>query len=111
MVRSIGRVLLAEPGPIQSLARKTFAQALGTMDIGASMDFAPGLSDLVLTKRNAVVIDVLKAERKKVSGRIAIFYGAAHMKDLARRLETELGHRRTSARWLRAWALRPALER
>lgn len=107
-VRGLARVALGEGGPLQSLGRKLFAETMGTQDIGTSLDFVPGLSDLILTKRNDVVMKVLDVERKKVSGRLAIFYGAAHMKDLAKRLEAQ-GYRRTGARWMRAWVLRPPI--
>jgi len=37
--------------------------------------------------------------------RIAIFYGAGHMPDLAERLYDELGFEETNQRWLRAMAV------
>lgn len=108
-VRGLAHVALGEGGPLQSLGRQMFAQTMGTQDIGTALDFVPGLSELLLNKRNEVVIRTLEVERKKATGRIAIFYGAAHMKDLEKRL-VALNYRRTGGRWLRAWALRPPIK-
>lgn len=107
--RALGDVVLGVPGPLQSLARATFAEALGSEDIGDSMSLVPGLSELLLDKRNAVAVERFDVERERArGGSIAVFYGAAHMKDLADRLASR-GYRRTGARWLRAWALRAPL--
>ena len=108
-VLKFGRMALGTPGPLQSLARKMFAETMGTSDIGTSLDLVPGLSELILHKRNAVVMDVLKANLPKAKRSIAVFYGAAHMADLGLRLEKDLAYHRTGGRWLRAWALRPPL--
>lgn len=108
-IKALGRVVLGVPGPIQSLARKELAAALGTTDIGASLALTPGLSELLLDKRNAVVMRRLDERlAETAAGRIAIFYGAAHMDDLARQVEAR-GYRRTAGHWLRAWGLRPPL--
>ncbi len=108
-VRGLGHVALGEDGPLRSLGRKMFAETMGTVDIGTSLDFLPGLSELILIKRNRIVLDRLKEERATTKGRIAIFYGAAHMNDLEKHLESEFGYHRTGGRWLRAWALRPPI--
>ena len=107
-VRALGQVALAEPGPLRSIARKMFAETMGTTDIGTSLDMYPGLEELLLDKRNAVVLERLDEVLPDAEGPIAIFYGAAHMPDLERRLR-ERGYERTGGRWLRAWALRKPL--
>ncbi len=108
-VRGLAHVALGDEGPLRSLGRKMFAQTMGTTDVGASLDLVPGLSDLLLVTRNRIVLDRVLEERARTRGRIAIFYGAAHMKDLGHHLESELGYRRTGGHWLRAWALRPPI--
>lgn len=107
-VRALGRVALAEPGPLRSIARKMFAETMGTADIGTTLDMYPGLEELLLVRRNEVVIERLLEVLPRAEGSIAIFYGAAHMPDLEERLG-ELGYNRTGGRWLRAWALRKPL--
>ena len=108
-VRGFGRLALGQPGPLQSLGRRMFAETMGTTDIGTTMDLVPGLTELVLLKRNAVVVATLKAHLGDTKGTIAIFYGAAHMADLERRIESDLKYRRADGHWIRAWALRPPL--
>lgn len=105
-VRAVGRDLIGADGVAQSWARQLISETMGTMDIGASMGLVPGMVELLLIKRNEVVMERFDEQvRTTTSGSIGIFYGAAHMDDLAKRLEA-LGYRRTGARWLRAWALR-----
>ncbi len=108
-VKGFGRLVLGEPGPIQSLARRMFAETMGTTDIGTTLDLLPGLSDLVLSKRNAVVMTALHEQVAKTRGSVAVFYGAAHMADLEKRIAKELDYHRVGGHWLRAWALRPPL--
>jgi len=66
---------------------------------------------LILTQRNAVVMEKLEHLLPTTEGRIGIFYGAAHMPELEEELIGRLGYRRVSGRWLRAWALRPPIRR
>ena len=62
-------------------------------------------SEIYLEKRNAKALKVLRGQLGKGTKKVAIFYGAAHMPDLARRLTKELGFRRISQSWLSAWRL------
>ncbi len=109
-VRALGRLALSEPGPLRSIARRMFAETMGTTDIGTTLDMYPGLEELLLDKRNEVVMQRLAEVLPGTRGRVAIFYGAAHMPDLEHRLRA-LGYERTGGRWLRAWALRKPLVR
>lgn len=109
-VRAFGRAMMGKPNPFRSLARKMFAETMGTVDIGTALDMFPGLSDLVLTKRNDVVMTKLEEILADAEGRVTVFYGAAHMPDLEQEL-LEMGYERTDGRWLRAWALRAPLPR
>lgn len=99
-------------GPVmRSMARRMLAESMGTMDIGTTLDMVPGMSELLIDKRNAVVIGTLKKHYEKEKGVIGILYGAAHMDDLERTLTQELGYVRERGHWLRAWGLRPPLRR
>lgn len=107
-VKQFGDVALGTPGPLRSLARKMFAETMGTTDIGRVLEMRPGFSELILIRRNEVVMKRLMEVLPTTEGPIAIFYGAAHMRDLEERL-AKLGYERGKARWLRAWAIRPPL--
>jgi len=61
---------------------------------------------VILTERNAVAIEVLGRTLREGKRRIGLFYGAAHMADLERRLG-EMGFRRTGVRWIVAWDIPP----
>ena len=63
-----------------------------------------GNGTVILTERNQVALKALKkplgdSKYKK----IAIFYGAAHMPDMARRLKKDFGFKESGHQWLSAW--------
>lgn len=91
-------------GPARNRLKGMFAQTLGSVDVQKQLQsFAPGMSELLLTKRNAVVIKRLQEQREKKGAKsIAVFYGAAHMTGIEDEL-TRLGYERVGAEWLRAW--------
>ncbi len=66
----------------------------------------PNGSTLV-SGRNQVALDVLRKEIAAGKKKIAIFYGAGHMPDLARRLRDGFGLSPVETRWLTAWDLKP----
>ena len=107
-VRAFGDLAFGKPNPLRSLARKMFAETMGTTDIGDALDMMPGLGELILDKRNDVAMAKFVEVLPDLTGPTAIFYGAAHMPDLEKRL-LDLGYRRKGGRWLRAWALRAPL--
>jgi hypothetical protein len=57
----------------------------------------------LITQRNKKALSVLRRELKAGKKRLAIFYGAGHMPDMARRLEKDFGMKPTSTRWITAW--------
>ncbi len=57
---------------------------------------------VILTERNKAAVKVLREQLKAGKKNIAIFYGAAHMPDLAERLDL-LGFRPTKTEWHKAW--------
>ena len=93
-------------GPLRRIAKAVFARMLGSVDMQSAMaGFAPEMADLLLTKRNAVVIERLEEQREKPDVKtVAVFYGAAHMSGIEDELK-RMGYRRIGAEWLRAWDL------
>ena len=58
----------------------------------------------LLTERNKKALEVLKQDIDGGQKRLAIFYGAGHMPDMAERLESEFGLKREGKEeWLTAW--------
>ena len=110
-VEKFGDALLSRPSVFRSMGRRMFAETMGTADIGTALDMMPGLGELILQKRNEVVIRKLEETLSSAPASVAVFYGAAHNADLESRLTGPLGFERKEAVWLRAWALRPRLPR
>ena len=111
MLKDYGPMLeqmLGRPGPMRDRLKRQLAQMLGTADVGAMLGtvLPKGLTNLLIDKRNDVVMERLAEQREKLGHardqNIAVFYGAGHMVDLEKRLLT-LGYSRAGGRWLRAW--------
>ena len=65
----------------------------------------PGFAEVIIGQRNQVVVDDVKTILADEPGvrSIAIFYGAAHMQDMAGRLEDQLGYRPADEQWYTAF--------
>lgn len=75
---------------------------------GELLEMAKGMSpemkdlfDVLLTQRNAIVLRDLRAQlaKHKAGESIAVFYGAAHMDEIAARLRDELGYAPQPPQW------------
>ena len=62
---------------------------------------------VLLTERNKAAMRVIKDQLAAGKKNLGVFYGAAHMKDLERRLIDELGFKRTNVEYRIAWDLTP----
>ena len=81
--------------------------------VGLAKSISPEMKDLfevLLTERNAIVIRDLGAQiaKRKAGETIAVFYGAAHMTELAKRLREELHYVPTTTQWDTAFTADPA---
>ncbi len=59
----------------------------------------------LVTERNKVALAKLDKQLSQGKQRIAIFYGAGHLPDMAERLATDFNFHETGTRWLTAWNL------
>ena len=76
-------------------------------DMGGAMAVLDGPNgSTLITERNKVALGVLKDQLAAGVKKIAIFYGAGHLPDMAKRLEDDFHMQRKDTRWLRAWDLR-----
>jgi hypothetical protein len=81
-----------------------FAKQFNEMDrLTAGLDGKNGSA--ILTDRNTVALKVLEKELKAGKKSLAIFYGAAHLPDLEKRMIEKMGFERKGARWMTAWDL------
>lgn len=82
----------------QQIMRKIFASALSS-----SGGLMAGMEDSVLVaERNKQALSVLGKQLSSGKNNVAIFYGAAHMPDLSRRL-AKAGWTEVKTDWIRAW--------
>ncbi len=67
--------------------------------------FGDGFERVLIEQRNQIVIDDLRVilERERDVRSVAIFYGAAHMPDMAERLTDQLGYRPHAEQWFTAF--------
>ena len=66
--------------------------------------YGEGFDEVIVGRRNQVAIDDLRRviEQEPAMRSVAIFYGAAHMRDMADRLRDQLGYQPADDRWLTA---------
>jgi hypothetical protein len=93
----------------QRMLKGTIGERLGGMDpkeLGAMLGDAT--MELLIDRRNEACVKCL-LEVPATARTVAIFYGAAHLPDLEKRLKAQ-GYERAGARWLTAWDTSPAKE-
>ena len=102
---SLGELLRALLSPSRAVNLKyIFARQFNEMErLTAGLDGKEGSA--ILTDRNTVALKVLEKELKAGKKSLAIFYGAAHMPDLEKRMIEKMGFERKGARWMTAWDL------
>ena len=60
----------------------------------------------IIDFRNAKAMDILKREMSAGNKKLALFYGAGHLPDMQRRLQSEFQMKRAGQYWLEAWKLK-----
>lgn len=65
-----------------------------------------GKGSVILIERNKHLIKVLHQRLDKGEKKLGLFYGGAHLHDVEQRIFKEIGLRRTSVRWEKAWEIR-----
>ena len=70
----------------------------------AGLDDAAGENTLI-RGRNVKAFSVLKEEIALGKKKVAVFYGAGHLPDMAQRLESDFSMQPTSTKWYKAWDL------
>ena len=66
--------------------------------------FGAGFEEVIVGQRNQIVIDQLRTIRELEPDvhSVAVLYGAAHMRDMADRLTSQLGYQATGETWITA---------
>lgn len=83
----------------------SMARVLGGLETQAE-DIGMGGDSVIVGERNRVALEVFDREVKAGHKNLGIFYGAAHLDNMEKRLESR-GYKRTGERWLTAWDIKP----
>lgn len=94
--------LLAAPDPERQMKLTLARQMQDIEAIAMGIDGPNG--SVILSERNGAAIAELKQQLALGKKKLSIFYGAAHMPDLARRVQA-LGFTPVSTKWHTAWDL------
>ncbi|MDR0328916.1 MAG: hypothetical protein LBI05_11535 [Planctomycetaceae bacterium] len=100
-----GRVLGAffAPDPALSLKRVLAEEMIKQLDDGIWVIGGDGSA--IITDRNEAALKVLAQEIKNGKKKIALFYGAAHLPEMAKSLEKNFNMKHTGIDWVVAWDL------
>jgi hypothetical protein len=85
---------------MKRLMAEQFEDVEGVM---AALDGPQGST--LITERNKVALEKLREQIDSGRKKIAIFYGAGHLKDMEGRLVKDFQLKRTGEKWLTAWRL------
>jgi hypothetical protein len=85
--------------------KQVMAQQLVDIDtVSAGLNDANG-EDTLIKGRNAKAFQVLEEVLKDGKNKVAVFYGAGHLPDMAERLERDFGMEAKKTTWLDGWDL------
>ena len=102
-----GQLLLALLGDTSGI-KIVMAKMLGNVEtIGAEAGF--GADSVIVGERNRIALEIFDREVKTGRKNLGIFYGAAHLPDMEKRLEKR-GYHRAAERWLTAWDIKPRVD-
>ncbi len=96
----------ASPAEHCRLLRRAYARILAFTARPEQGKTYPAGMEVLVGSRDDEVIRVLNGQMESGRKNLAIFYGAAHMVDLERRL-FDMGFKRHSVAWQRAWSVAP----
>lgn len=85
---------------LKCVLAEEFADLDGIMAVYETKD-----GSTLVTERNKKALSVLRREIDSGRRRLAIFYGAAHMSDMAARLRKDFGFSPVKTEWIVAWDL------
>ncbi|MEW6306526.1 MAG: hypothetical protein AB1705_23925, partial [Verrucomicrobiota bacterium] len=114
VVQGVVKLIGSNP-KLQALAKLAFIETLGQLegDLARAQALPPDLKrlmEVLIHHRNDVVIRELREEmgKPKPPASISVFFGAAHMPDMERRLTQELNYRPADQIWVPAFSVSPA---
>ena len=101
---SIGMLMAAFSSNKEMHMRRMFAKQIKQMEAGMVI-FQGKDGSTIVTHRNAKCMEILQDEILAGKTNLAIFYGAAHLPDMERRMLSDFKAKRAGQVWLEAWRL------
>lgn len=95
---------LLNPEGSNKTLKKMMAEQFEDLEGAMSVIDGPDGSTLI-TDRNQKALEVLAEQIDSGKKKIAVFYGAGHMPDMAKRLADDFQLDRGETRWLKAWVI------
>ena len=102
---SVGLLMSVFSSNKEMRMRRMFAKQIKQMETGMVI-FQGKDGSTIVTHRNAKAMEILKDEIADGKTNLAIFYGAAHLPDMERRMLSDFKAKRGGQVWLEAWRLR-----
>ena len=102
---SIGLLMAQFSSNKEMRMRRMFAKQIKQMEAGMVI-FQGKNGSTIVTHRNAKCMEILQDEIADGKTHLAIFYGAAHLPDMERRMLSDFKAKRAGQVWLEAWQLR-----
>lgn len=101
---SVGMLMAVFSSNKEMHMRRMFAKQIKQMETGMVI-FQGKNGSTIVTHRNAKCMEILQDEIAAGKTNLAIFYGAAHLPDMERRMLSDFKAKRAGQVWLEAWRL------
>jgi len=101
---SVGMLMAVFSSNKEMHMRRMFAKQIKKMETGMVI-FQGKDGSTIVTHRNAKCMEILQDEIAAGKTNLAIFYGAAHLPDMERRMLSDFKAKRAGQVWLEAWRL------
>ena len=101
---AVGMMMAAFSSNKEMHMRRMFAKQIQKMEAGMVI-FQGKDGSTIVTHRNAKCMEILEDEIASGKTNLAIFYGAAHLPDMERRMLSDFKAKRAGQVWLEAWKL------
>ena len=101
----VGMLLALFSGKPNVGLKRAFAEQFQNMDwMMGAVEGEKGST--IISERNRVALEGMKKQLDKGKKKLAVFYGAGHLDDMAKRMERDYGFKVGEIRWIEAWDLR-----
>jgi len=98
-----GRMFASLFAKDKSLAIKRAMAMEISEEIESQLYILDGKGSTLIAERNAIALEKVREQMDQGKKKIAVFYGAAHLYDFAKRLDRDFNMKPTRITWIKAW--------